>query len=280
MAAPLKHELSDFARALHRLVLQSGLLYWLMLAPTFLCLLYGGSDNARVSRWLPLAWDAGFWHIPGLPDAVAAIAAKGLLLAGIGICTWLFLRGIRLVAGHAQAPAMQDASLILTGCLLLGATLVAVVPFHSSDLYGYINRGAQQSLYGVNPYTVTVAQIDGWRAQPMFHEHWVYNPCPYGFFFARLAAWLAWLSGGHFLWAFLLFKTMNWLVFGASLWLVFLLSGKLGRKRPWLDAFLFGASPLVLLHGLANGHNDLLLAFLLLSSLAALWHPRDRKSVV
>ncbi len=274
MAAPLKTELSAFGQALHRLILQSGLLYWLMLAPTFLCLLYAGADDATVSRWLPQAWDAAFWGIPGLPDPAAAILAKGALLIAIGLCTALFLKGLRLIAGQSQAPAMQDASLILTGCLLLGLTLVAVVPFHSSDLYGYINRGAQQSLYAVNPYTTTVAEIDGWRSQPMFHEHWVYNPCPYGFFFARLAAWLTWLSGGHFLWAFLIFKTLNWLAFGGCLWLIFLLSGKLERKRPWLDAFWFGASPLVLLHGLANGHNDLLLVLLLLGSLATLWFPR------
>lgn len=267
MAPPVETAETPMSRSIHRFVVASGLIYWVMLFPTAWLALSGNFQDALISRLMPQTWNAEYWHFPGLSETASRYVVDGLLYAAIIGLTWLFLRTLRLIAEQKQALMLFEVSLILTGCMMLGAVLMPVIPFHSSDLYGYINRGAQQSLFGVNPYTVTVAEIPGWQGSPMLHEHWIHNPCPYGFFFARLAAFLTGLSGNTFFGSFMLFKALNWLAFAGSLWLIFLMSGKLGGRRPWLNVFLFGASPLVLLHAMANGHNDILLIFLLLASL-------------
>jgi hypothetical protein len=154
--------------------------------------------------------------------------------------------------------------------LFCSLALLAVIPFHSSDLYGYLNRGFQQSLLHTNPYLTPVADIPGWMHEPSLHAHWIHNPCPYGFLFAQWAAWLTRLAGGHFVLAFFLFKITNVLALLGATALIYRIANQLKRPQPWRDAFWFGANPLILLHAIGNGHNDILLAFLLLLSLCFL----------
>jgi alpha-1,6-mannosyltransferase len=258
---------------LEALMRWSAVLYALFLAPTGLWLLYGGSSDADLSRHIGETWQAGFWHIPGLSSAVSRYLLDGLEWLAVGGVTWLFWQAY-CVLKHKTPDANAEKRRVLQWTALCGLLLAAVIPFHSSDLYGYLNRGFQQSVFGVNPYLTPVADMPGWAQQPLLHAHWIYNPCPYGFFFAQWAAWLTSLAQGHFVPAFLLMKCLN---------LFFLLGtvGLLARfarqtERPWLSAFLLGANPLVLLHVMGNGHNDILMVFLLLLSFAFLENPRWR----
>lgn len=244
---------------MNTLLRQSAWLYALFLIPTVLWLLYGGRGEAALSRSIGDTWQAGFWHLPGLSENATRMVLDGLEWLAIAASGWIFIQGMCL-----RSDETNDARLALRWTALCGLILLAVIPFHSSDMYGYINRGVQQSLYHTNPYAVTVSQIPGWQREPMFHDHWVYNPCPYGFFFAGLAKGLAMLAGHHFIAAFLLFKLLNVLALLGTTWLVGALAQLLGHARPWRCAWLFGANPLVLLHSIGNGHNDILMVFLLL----------------
>ena len=42
------------------------------------------------------------------------------------------------------------------------------IPGNSSDLYGYISRGAQQTLFHQNPYFETVNLIPDYNKNPLF----------------------------------------------------------------------------------------------------------------
>jgi hypothetical protein len=42
---------------------------------------------------------------------------------------------------------------------LFCAACVLVYPFHSTDVFGYVNRGWQQVHYHMNPYVYTVAEV-------------------------------------------------------------------------------------------------------------------------
>jgi alpha-1,6-mannosyltransferase len=173
----------------------------------------------------------------------------GLFLL-LGLLAWQWIRW----QGQSMKPAWGWFLLIT-----IAATLIP--PFHSTDVYGYINRGWLQAGYGVNPYAVTVAEIPRWWADPMFTNHWVQNPSPYGFGFMHVARWLTqppfWLS-------LVLFKALALLAHGLNTWL-------LGRVwgNPVKAILLFGLNPLVLLHGLTNAHNDMLLATSLIITLWA-----------
>ena len=71
---------------------------------------------------------------------------------------------------------------------------MAIRPFHSTDVYGYINRGWQQVHYGLNPYVYTIDTIPGWQNDPMLTNHWVNNPSPYGFIYLLIAKSLCFLG--------------------------------------------------------------------------------------
>jgi len=101
---------------------------------------------------------------------------------------------------------------------------MAIRPFHSTDVYGYINRGWQQVHYGLNPYVYTVDNVPNWQHDPMLTDHWVNNPSPYGFIYlliARTLCFLGALAGapdkGGLLWWF---KGSNVLVHLATAYVV------------------------------------------------------------
>lgn len=133
------------------------------------------------------------------------------------------------------------------------------VPFQSTDLFGYVNRGWQQAHYGLNPYATVIDDIPNWGLDTMIKDHWVNNPCPYGFLFARIAQILCTLGGGDWFRTFLLFKGLNVAVHGLTACLVWLAARKLNFPKPGIAVFLYAWNPLILMHHIANGHNDILM---------------------
>lgn len=244
--------------------------YGLLLIPTLMMVYACVETPLSVSRLIEETWRFSYLGLSEGNRKLLSISIDVTTFILIGLSAVWYAKGIGILnraepaSGNRRDPLMDY---VLAGTFLLGLALLAVIPFHSHDLYGYINRGAQLAVYGMNPYTHTVEDLKVWHDDPMFHDHWIHNPCPYGFFFTLIAQGLCWLSGRHFFIAFLLFKGMNVLLHTGNTFLVYLLSKRLGNEKPWLNAYLYGWNPLMLLHLVANGHNDVLTAFLLLVSL-------------
>jgi hypothetical protein len=179
---------------------------------------------------------------------------------------WLYWAGYRLVA----AKAIPLSWLVGSG-LILAIVAALVPPFHSTDIFGYINRGWQQLHYHLNPYVYTIDQIPDWEHDPMITDHWVNNPSPYGFLYLLLAKFLCWLGAGNKANTVLLFKLGNVIAHGLTALLIWLgidalnkdsrkkRSGNSGYLDPNLAIYLYLWNPLVLVHGLANGHNDMIM---------------------
>ena len=135
-----------------------------------------------------------------------------------------------------------------------------ISPFHSTDIFGYINLGWQQVHYGQNPYLYCLADVPNWQQDPMFHLHWIYIPDTYGFLFTLLTRVLCRMGNGHLGLTVFLFKAVNLLAYAITAWLVWLGSTRLGRLNPVTSLYLFMWNPLILMQHVANGHNDLLAA--------------------
>lgn len=252
-------------------LIKSLVLYSLFLIPTLLLIAFKGSSDSSLSHAIGGTWQAEFWHFPGLGAVASRVVLdilEAMAIAGLG---WLFYQGFQSVRqSSGDAPDL----LVLRWTALAGALLLFATPFHSSDLFGYLNRGFQQSLFHTNPYLTTIAEIPGWQNSPLLHPHWVDNPCPYGFFFAQLANWVTRLANQSFTMAYLYFKSLNLLLLIGTTGLIAQMGKHLNLSKPWLAAYLFGANPLVLLHVMGNGHNDLLMVFLLLLALFCLQSKR------
>jgi alpha-1,6-mannosyltransferase len=173
---------------------------------------------------------------------------------------YLFRRGYRLVRDSRDGAHTRA---VVVFAALFCVTCALVYPFHSTDVFGYINRGWQQVHYGMNPYVYTIAEVPGWREDPMLWEHWIYNPNPYGFLFTLLARLLCTLGGGNWWATLLLFKLVNAAAYALTGWLVWSGARHLGHERPTLALYSYLWNPLVLLHHIANGHNDVLIGCLL-----------------
>jgi hypothetical protein len=168
---------------------------------------------------------------------------------------WLFWQGYGVVKRATDAEALR--TVVVFACVF---SLIAffIFPFHSTDVFGYINRGWQQVHYGQNPYIYRVGDIPQWQQDQMLWDHWIYNPNPYGFLFSLLCRLLALIGSGHWWLTLLLFKSVNVLAYGFTGWLVYAGARRLGQSRPVMTLYLFLWNPLILMHHIANGHNDIL----------------------
>lgn len=185
---------------------------------------------------------------------------------------YLFWRGYRVVRdGGERVKVKTLVALASVFCVLC----VFVYPFHSTDVFGYINRGWQQVHYHMNPYVYTVAEVPGWREDPMIWDHWIYNPNPYGFLFSLLARAVTFAGGGNWFVTLLLFKLLNASAYALTGWLVWSGAKHLGHARPALALYSFLWNPLVLMHHLANGHNDILVGCALAVAVYAVVRERE-----
>lgn len=256
------------------------LLALLMTIPTVLFFLYL-RDSAEPAKALIIqAWQAKLFHISGLSVKTSRIVMDVLLFTGIGLWGFLYFKGASLFSKLTPDPATQQRwfNIVLIATAVLSLVLIAVIPFQSRDIYGYINRGAQQAFYGINPYLVTVGEIPNWQVDPLFMNHWLDNPCPYGFFFAWLIKALVGLSNNQpnhqFLNAFFIIKSFNVLVYLITVWLVYDVARRFKVANPAILSYLYGLNPLMLLQLVANGHNDGLTALLALRAIWALTEKR------
>ena len=183
----------------------------------------------------------------------------------------------RLRAPLSPLPSMIRFAIVF--CLLA----LLIPPFFSMDVYYYGSAGWQQAAYHANPYVSPLSEIPHWKSDPMFFPEWKDVLSPYGFLFSEISCVFAWLGGDSRVLTTLLFKLLNAAVFGATAWLVwrgcryFGEEGERGEqeaergnatpRRPLpaplslLPLYLFLWNPLLLLHFLSDGHNDLLMGF-------------------
>jgi hypothetical protein len=170
----------------------------------------------------------------------------------------LFWKGYRLINETNDARQMRT---MVAFAIIFCAITFFTFPFHSTDVFGYINRGWQQVHYHQNPYVYFVGDIPNWQQDPMLRDHWIYNPNPYGFLFTLLARVLSRIGNGHWWLTLCLFKGVNVLAYGATCWLVWSGARRLGHSKPLTDLYLFMWNPLILMHHIANGHNDILTGY-------------------
>jgi hypothetical protein len=237
----------------------------------------GGGGASRALAWTGAATAAVYvatllFYVRGFRGYTRTAREVFIWLAVLSLL-YLFRRGYRIVRDSA---AELKTSQVVWFAALFCVICAAVYPFHSTDVFGYINRGWQQVHYQLNPYVYTVAEVPGWRTDPMLWEHWIYNPTPYGFLFMLLARGLTLLGGGNWALTLALFKATNAVAYALTGWLVWSGARHLGHERPTLALYSFLWNPLVLLHHLANGHNDVLIGSVLALAAYCVVTGRDR----
>lgn len=159
----------------------------------------------------------------------------------------LFLIGYKIVESKKT-----NQTQIIKWAIIFSLLMTFSIPSHSSDLYGYIARGAQQTLHHQNPYLETVSKIDDYsKNQLFFNFMWPRQPTTYGPVFIYITKAVVFLSNNNFLYSFINFKLFNLTLF----FLLVLFTLRLNKTK---ELFLIAWNPLILTQGLWNCHNDLL----------------------
>lgn len=185
-----------------------------------------------------------------------------VLIPGLVLVVFLYWRSYRLLKDNRD---METKIVVLSG-LLTGLIASTIPSFYSSDLLTYINYGWQQAKYHANPYCLLLAGTAGFGKDPMFTPVWTLVPAVYGFAFAHLTRIVCQIGGGDLLRTIFVLKGVTflaWLAVGAA---VYYGAKKFKVSRPDLSLYLYFFNPLLMLHTLSGGHNDI---FMVLPVMAA-----------
>ncbi|MEK9665109.1 MAG: polyprenol phosphomannose-dependent alpha 1,6 mannosyltransferase MptB [Candidatus Nanopelagicales bacterium] len=198
---------------------------------------------------------------------IGTLLSRALIFVGVALLlqAWLIL-GQDLLAdrsdpdGLPRTPTTALIAVLAAWC----APLLIAPPLFSRDVYSYFAQGRVLAI-GEDPYETGVAVVDDWF-QDGVDPMWAETPTPYGPFWLLLARGVANFAVDQPALAALIFRLVA--VVGLALIVIYLprLAFHHGidpAKALWLGAL----NPLVVMHFVAGGHNDALMAGLVITGL-------------
>lgn len=154
---------------------------------------------------------------------------------------------------------------ILTISLFLGLLLIMIGPLLSQDFKNYIMQARILSVYRENPYYVAVEKFPGDPfAKGVF---WSWATTAYGPFWVILSSAFIFFAKDSFFLSYFLLKLIPFLSYLGLIWQIDKLQADTGNKNRTYLPFFFAFNPFILLHFLVDGHNDILMSFLIIFSL-------------
>jgi len=195
-------------------------------------------------------------------DTISPGAQAAVAITAVVACTFAFLFALREAwRGHLPLRLV----VWLGVAFIVVATLMPLL--FSRDVYSYSMYGRIASVHHANPY---VATPDRFPSDPLFHlvgPQWRHTEAVYGPGFTALSVLVTRLVGGTtgLIWAF---KAVSGLAAVGTLLLVARTAARMWPGRAPFAAAMVGWNPVVLFHGVAGGHNDLLVGLAVAGGLA------------
>lgn len=224
------------------------------LAATLL-LLIGGVGAAGVIVEDPFLTDSplGFWRYGHGREL-----ASSLIYLGVALLAWAWVRLGREVLAHR----VGGRSVLTTAFVWMLPVLVSP-PLFTRDPFSYLAQGALP-LNGFDPYVVGPEVLPGIFTDNV-HFFWQDTPAPYGPLFILYAMGLTFLAGDNIVLGVLLMRLGMAVGLVLLVWALPELTRRMGG-RPSLALWLAIANPLMIIHMVGGGHNDLLVMGLLASA--------------
>ena len=186
-----------------------------------------------------------------------------------------------VVAFVAYLGAIKSISAELPWRLVLAVTalilmvLVFLPPLYATDVFYYAISGQISGGFHANPYLQPPASFPNSPLLPF--NYWIDITTPYGPVWTLIAAAMAFLASADPFWTTILFKTLGALAVLVGAFFIYTVLKNTRPKTAAKGTLLFLWNPVVLLEGIGNAHNDILITALVL---VAAWMLMSRKRVL
>ncbi len=192
----------------------------------------------------------GFWRY-GHGRELAAM----LIYGGVGLMVWAWVRLGRDVLAHRVRGRA-----VLTTAAVWTAPMLVAPPLFTRDVFSYLAQGALP-LAGFDPYAVGPEAMPGIFTDNV-HYFWQDTPAPYGPLFILIAKAVAWATGDAIILGVVLMRLALLPGLLLFVWALPELTRRLGGRVP-VALWVAVANPLMVIHMVGGGHNDLLVVGLL-----------------
>ncbi|MDF3051835.1 MAG: hypothetical protein K0R87_3473 [Pseudonocardia sp.] len=204
----------------------------------------------------------GFWRYGHGQELATA-----LVYLGVALMAWAWVRlGREVLAERVTGRGVLWTALVWTAPMLVGP------PLFTRDVFSYLAQGALP-LAGFDPYAVGPEVMGGVYPQNV-HYFWQDTPAPYGPLFILLAKAVAAIVGTNIIAGVLLMRLVLVLGLVLLVWALPELTRRLGGRLP-VAYWVAVANPVMVIHMVGGGHNDLLvMGMLAVAAVVALrgWH--------
>lgn len=158
------------------------------------------------------------------------------------------------------------------------AMLIFAYPFLSSDLFNYLFDAKIILNYHASPYTHRPLDFpnDEW----LRFMRWIHRYSPYGPLWLGMSLLPAALGFGKFILNFLTFKIFIGVFHLINTYLIFKILQKINPQKILLGTAFYALNPLFLIEGVANSHNDMVLATFLIGSIYFLTVSQTGRSIL
>ncbi|MFC4943466.1 polyprenol phosphomannose-dependent alpha 1,6 mannosyltransferase MptB [Pseudonocardia sp. GCM10023141] len=187
----------------------------------------------------------GFWRYGHGHDL-----ALFLIYGGVALMAWAWIQlGRKVLAGEVNGRA------VLTIAAVWLIPMLVCPPLFTRDIFSYLAQGGLP-LAGFDPYAVGPDAMPGIFTDNV-HYFWQSTPAPYGPLFILLAKGVAFVTGNNIILGVVLMRLALLPGLLLLVWALPELSRRLGGRTP-VALWLAIANPMMVIHMVGGGHNDLL----------------------
>jgi alpha-1,6-mannosyltransferase len=181
--------------------------------------------------------------------------ATALIYTGVALMVWAWVQlGRDVLARRVGGRAVLTTAAVWTAPMLLAP------PLFTRDIFSYLAQGGL-SLAGFDPYAVGPEAMPGIFTDNV-HYFWQDTPAPYGPLFILLAKSVAWATGNNIILGVILMRLALLPGLLLLVWALPELTRRLGGRVP-VALWIAVANPVMVIHMVGGGHNDLLVVGLL-----------------
>ena len=186
---------------------------------------------------------------------------------------YLCLLGLMIISYYKLIQNKKEFKNIkefLKYVIIISCIFLFIIPWTSSDIFYYMGVGELDSVYGQNPYYVTIRKFSKENEKNLKNDSilkqgntnvWANTTVVYGPIAQLIFKICATLSFKNINVCWLIFKLINLLVHITNCYLIYKLTGKLKFS------IIYGLNPFVLLEFLGMLHNDIIVVFFVLLTL-------------